>query len=173
MPLINYHIEFLTATILRWQHLLEDDYYKQVIVDSLLWLNKNERCTIYSFVIMPNHIHLLWRIHNKFARREVQGALLSFTAHQFKDHLRENNRTKLFQHYVAEKDREFQFWERDAMVKECWSETFLLQKLQYIHNNPCQPHWQLVAVPEEYRWSSAHFYYNGKTEFDWLTHYTS
>lgn len=166
MPLINYHIEFFTATILRWQHLLADDYCKQVIVDSLQWLHRNERCTIHAFVIMPNHIHLLWRIQNKFARREVQGALLSFTAHKFRDYLSETSKPKLLQHVVADKDRAFQFWERDAMVKECWSETFLLQKLHYIHNNPCQPHWKLAALPEEYKWSSAQFYFSGKSEYD-------
>ena len=78
---------------------------------------------------------------------------------------------KLFKHFVADKDRLFQFWERDSLVKECWSETFLLQKLNYIHHNPCQPHWQLATTPEEYKWSSAGFYYNGVSEFTWLKHY--
>jgi hypothetical protein len=38
------------------------------------------------------------------------------------------------------------------------SESFLLQKMEYIHNNPCQPHWGLSATPAEYIWSSARFY---------------
>ena len=31
---ISYHTEFLTATILNWNHLLKDDNCKQIIVDS-------------------------------------------------------------------------------------------------------------------------------------------
>ena len=169
----NHHIEFLTATILRWQHLLANDSYKQIIIDSLQWLHNEERCKIYGFVIMPNHIHLLWRINDKLARGEVQGALLSYTAHQFKKRLAEEDKAKLKNHFVGDADRNFQFWERDAMVKECWSESFLVQKLEYIHNNPCQQHWKLVEVPEKYQWSSAAFYQRGHCQFDWLTHYAT
>jgi len=173
MPDYNYHVEFLTATILRWQHLLSDSACKQIIVDSLSWLQKEERCKVYGFVIMPNHIHLLWWINNKHARREVQGALLSYTGHQFKDHLLNVNKTKLNDYFVGDADRTFNFWERDSRVKECWSEPFLAQKLNYIHHNPCQPHWNLATLPEGYRWSSAAFYLTGHSEFAWLHHYAS
>lgn len=30
--------------------------------------------------------------------------------------------------------------------------------MTYSHNNPCQPHWNLVERPEDYIWSSARFY---------------
>jgi len=171
MPDYNYHIEFLTCTILRWQKLLTNDAYKQMIINSVSWLHKEGRCNIYAFVIMPNHIHFLWRINNTYARAEVQGALLSYTAHKFKEHLQDTNKAILMKHFVGDADRTFQFWERDSRVKECWNEPFLLQKLNYIHNNPCQPHWNLAALPEEYAWSSAAFYQTGKSSFDWLEHY--
>ena len=85
----SYYTEFFTATILNWQKLLHDDNLKQIIVDSLQWLVKEKRCTVYAFVIMPNHMHLLWRIAEGLEREMVQGALLSFTAHAFKKHLRQ------------------------------------------------------------------------------------
>ena len=31
-------------------------------------------------------------------------------------------------------------------------------KLDYMHHNPLQPHWQLCSDPVEYRFSSARFY---------------
>jgi len=34
--------------------------------------------------------------------------------------------------------------------------------MDYIHRNPCQPHWKLVESPEEYLWSTAGFYLDGK-----------
>jgi hypothetical protein len=37
-----------------------------------------------------------------------------------------------------------------------------LQKLNYIHNNPCQEKWQLAKAPEEYKHSSAANYISGK-----------
>jgi hypothetical protein len=30
--------------------------------------------------------------------------------------------------------------------------------MNYIHNNPCQPHWNLSETAEGYLWSSARFY---------------
>ena len=46
------------------------------------------------------------------ARREVQGALLSFTAHRFKEELQTADRQTLMTHFVGDADRRFQFWER-------------------------------------------------------------
>ncbi len=33
---------------------------------------------------MPNHIQMLWKISDGFERKDVQGALFSFTAHELK-----------------------------------------------------------------------------------------
>ena len=56
MPPINfnYPVQFITATILKWKHLLKDDVYKQIIIESLLFLKKEGSVIIYGFVIMPN-----------------------------------------------------------------------------------------------------------------------
>ncbi len=167
---LNYYPEFLTATILRWQHLLKDDSCKQIIVDSLEWLVTNKKCKVYAFVIMPNHIHLIWKILDGFTRQEVQGAFFSFTAHEFKKHLKKNNKRVLSEYFVNDGDRMHQFWERDSLVKECFTQRFTEQKMEYTHQNPCKPQWNLATLPEEYRWSSAAFYFNGDNKFEWLSH---
>jgi len=165
----TYYPEFLTATILNWQHLLVDEF-KQVVIDSMKWLVREKRCRIYGFVIMPNHIHLLWQICDGYDRFEVQGALLSFTSHEFKKRLK-SDALKLAKYKVNLIDRGYQFWQRDCVVKECWGEQFFEQKLDYTHNNPVQPHWALSNSPEDYYWSSASFYEKGVSPFEFLTHY--
>jgi REP element-mobilizing transposase RayT len=167
----EYPVEFLTATILKWQKLLGDDSLKQVIVNSLQWLTKENRCKVYVFVIMPNHIHLLWQIEDTYKRKEVQGALFSHTAHEFQKILRERKSDIVNNYFVNYKDRSYQFWQRNPMVKECQTEYFFLQKMNYIHWNPCQPHWNLASCPEEYPWSSASYYEKNNNRFEWLTHY--
>jgi putative transposase len=167
----TYHPEFLTATILNWQNLLASDAMKEIVVNSMKWLVENEKCKINAFVIMPNHIHLIWKIADCFERQEVQGALFSFTSHAFKKILLKNEDKRLNDYYVEDIDRDFQFWERNPMVKECFHEKFYLQKLDYIHHNPCQPKWLLCDKPESYQWSSASFYENNDTHYSWLTHY--
>jgi REP element-mobilizing transposase RayT len=77
----NYHSEFLTATIFNWNHLLKEDIYKKLVVDSFQWLVKEKKCIINTFVIMPNHFHLISKISDGLERKNVQGALFNFTAH--------------------------------------------------------------------------------------------
>jgi putative transposase len=42
------------------------------------------------------------------------------------------------------------------------------QKLDYIHSNPCKPHWALVVDPIDYPYSTAKFYIEGKKEYSFL-----
>ena len=94
-----------------------------------------------------------------------------FTAHQFQKQLRSSNPELLLQYLSDKKDRSYQFWKRDPLAIPVTSKQALLQKLDYIHNNPVQEKWQLADVPENYRWSSASFYKTGYDEFGILTHY--
>jgi hypothetical protein len=54
--------QFYTATIEGWKHLLKDDKYKSAIIDSLKYLKSQGRIKINAFVIMDNHIHLIWQL---------------------------------------------------------------------------------------------------------------
>ena len=54
----QHYPQFFTATILEWKQLLRPDEYKQIIIDSLLFLKKEGSIIVNAFVIMPNHIHL-------------------------------------------------------------------------------------------------------------------
>ena len=62
-------IYFWTATINRWQKLLLEDRYKDVIISSLEYLSSIGKIEVFAFVIMHNHIHLIWRIVEITARR--------------------------------------------------------------------------------------------------------
>ena len=56
------HVYFYTATILKWQNLLKPDKYKDIIISSLKYLVDNKKIEVYAFVIMPNHIHIIWKM---------------------------------------------------------------------------------------------------------------
>jgi hypothetical protein len=53
-------------------------------------------------------------------------------------------------------------WKDSFDVKECRTEEFIMQKLNYIHNNPCSGKWKLGVDPIHYLHSSASFYISGK-----------
>jgi putative transposase len=68
------------------------------------------------------------------------------------------------------RNSEHQLWRQDNQPKEMYSEHFIKQKMEYIHNNPVEE--GLVDKAEEYVYSSAKDYYYGKKigllKIEWL-----
>jgi putative transposase len=54
--------QFFTATNLEWKKLLQPDKYKDIVIDSLRFLVTDGRIKLYAFVIMSNHMHLIWQM---------------------------------------------------------------------------------------------------------------
>jgi putative transposase len=61
-PIITEHPQFFTATILEWKKLLKPEKYKDIILRSLQFPVENKRVKVNGFVIMDNHIHLIWQM---------------------------------------------------------------------------------------------------------------
>lgn len=162
---------FYTATINSWQNLLSNNDVKKIITDSLSWLSKENRAYIHGFVVMPNHIHLLWTIDNKYNVNQVENTLLKFTGHEFKKYLVAQNSELLGNYISTQNDRSYHFWERRARTIEIKSKDIAIQKLNYIHNNPIQEKWKIVSFPEEYQFSSAKYYLGLDNEFDFVVHF--
>jgi putative transposase len=112
-------IYFWTATIHKWLPLLENDFNKQIIVDSLKYLSDKELITVYAFVIMPNHIHLIWEQNKMNGKETVKGSLLKHTAHAFLKVLKENGTSNLYEVNAANKKHEI--WQRDSLGIEIYS----------------------------------------------------
>ena len=164
---------FYTETINGFKHLLIEDEFKMIVINSLKYLVDKGLVTIYGYVIMPNHIHLIWYINQTNGKESPSGSFAKFTAHQFKKQLAVSCPHLLTEYSVEKEDRHYQFWKRDPLAIALTSESNMLQKLDYMHNNPIREKWNLCKYPEEYRWSSAAFYQTGFDEFGLLTHFRS
>lgn len=105
MNFTEHHPQFFTATVLEWKHLLKDDKYKQVILDSLRYFIREKRAVVNSFVIMSNHIHLIWQAVNGFTPEQNQHSFLKYTAQQIKFDLQHSNPQLLEGFKVNAKDR--------------------------------------------------------------------
>jgi REP element-mobilizing transposase RayT len=53
--------QFFTATIYEFKPALAEDIYKDIIIDSLQFLVREKRIQLNAFVIMSNHLHLIWQ----------------------------------------------------------------------------------------------------------------
>jgi REP element-mobilizing transposase RayT len=169
MPqIIAEYPQFFTATNLEWKKALEKDEHKEIIIRSLRFLVEQKRVTLYSFVIMPNHIHLVWQMRAGIKRENVQRDFLKFTSQRIKDRLKLNDSNLLLQFLVNAKDRKYQLWERNPLSVDLWSEDVMMQKIRYIHENPVRV--GLCTYPYEYKYSSALFYHTGIDNWGFVTH---
>ncbi|HSL42887.1 MAG TPA: hypothetical protein VK897_05610 [Anaerolineales bacterium] len=153
------HLYFVTASIIGWRHLLSDPKYVQIILDSLVWLQKERRILLFSFVIMPSHLHMILKPECKTIAEIVQ-EFGSYTAHTILHGLREDRRDDLltFFHQQRRDARHAHSIWQDIQAKNIYSHEFLSQKFDYIHSNPVSKDWRLVGNRAEYKYSSACFY---------------
>ncbi len=54
--------------------------YKDIMVDSVKFLVDDKRITLNAFVIMDNHIHLIWQMLSKIKPDAVQRDFKKYTA---------------------------------------------------------------------------------------------
>ena len=163
------HLEFLTVTCLEWKHILKEDTHKEIVVESLRFLSKAKRVSIYGFVIMSNHFHLIWQLMGDHKRDAVQRDFLKFTGQQMLKRFRAEKSSVLAELLVDAKDRKYQVWERNSLGIPLWSQEVFTQKLEYIHNNPVRA--GLCKYSEDYKYSSTRFYEKNEKDWDFLIHY--
>ena len=167
----DHYTQFVTITNLNWLPLLQNDYHKQIIIEALQNRVVKKQVSIYAFVVMPNHMHFIWQLHDGIIREDFQRDFLKFTARSILNFMRMNDDPLLTGLKVKAPDRKFQVWERNSLSIDIYSEKVLVQKLNYIHANPVHPKWKLADLPENYQYSSAQFYETGVDEFNILTHF--
>jgi len=162
---------FFTATVLNWKHILNPDKYKDIIIESFKFLVNKNRVRIFAFVIMSNHYHTVWRINENLEKSDFQRDSMKFTGQTILRDLKSYHKEIHNSMYVGAKDRKYQFWERNPLSVPLYSQKVVEQKINYIHGNPIKPKWNLAAEPQDYKYSSAGFYYTGKDEFGFLENY--
>ena len=161
-------IFFWTATINRWQKLLWPDGYKDIIIDSFDFLSNARKIDVFGFVIMPTHLHLIWRTLALNGKETPQGSFLKFTAHEFRKMLYREDRRKLLSYQTNAENKKHEFWQRDPLAIKLYSRKAAFQKLDYIHYNPLAEHWQVVKDPCDYKYSSARYYEMNEKNFSFL-----
>lgn len=163
------HTQFFTATNYQWKSLIKDDKAKDIIIESLRFLVKENRALVYSFVIMDNHLHIIWRIKTPFKLKDVQRDFLKYTAQQIKFYLFKNDLELIEECKVGHKDRQYKIWQSDSLSVDLYSEKVFKQKMDYLHNNPVKAGLSVLA--EEYKYSSAKNYVLNHNEWDFITKY--
>ncbi len=152
---------FLTCTTVNWLPILAKPEPKEIIINSLRFLQERNRLTVFAYVIMENHLHMIARANDLSA--EV-GAFKSYTARRSIDFLKAEGNVFYLEQLKSykldhHKDSTYQFWQEGAHPKLIQAVDMMVQKIEYIHNNPVKRGF--VDLPEHWRYSSASNYSQG------------
>ena len=155
------HLYFVTTSIVHHLLLLEEETFKRIVLDSIHYSHTNKGILLFAFVIMPNHIHFIAQFNEAYRLSDMMRDFKRHTARQIIRQLQAQRSSKILESLAKaniDKRQHFKIWEDEYDARNIYSTDFPEQKMDYIHNNPCQPQWKLVEYPEEYLWSSARFY---------------
>jgi len=156
------HLYFVTTTAVQHAHIFQRDVIRRILVDGLYHLHVVGRTALYAFVIMLNHVHFIIRCREDYPLKDVMRDFKANTARLIVWQYHAERNQKVLDFLTAAvtrpKKQRFKVWEDGYNAKDVFSPNFLLQKMEYIHNNPLQSHWQLAERAEDYIWSSARFY---------------
>jgi putative transposase len=114
----RYHIfdtakpHFMTVTVNGWLPVFTKPETVEIILESWRYLIKNDSFTLYAFVILENHLHLVASAPDL---TNVKKRFKMFTARKIIDLLKERNSTTLLRHLQALKrdhktESDYQLW---------------------------------------------------------------
>lgn len=148
---------FLTCTVLHWIPVFTRPETVDIILDSFRFLIK-DGLKLYSNVILENHLHLVAQSDD--LQRDIT-RFKSFTARQLIQYLDKNNVRQILEQLMFYKkahkaDRAYQFWQEGVHAELIQTPEMMMQKIDYIHNNPVKRGYVDEAV--HWRYSSARDY---------------
>lgn len=149
---------FVTDTVVGWLPVFMRPDCVQIVLNSLTFLQKEERLTLFAWVVMENHLHLI--VSGKRVAKEV-GHFKSYTARLILDRLQSLGEHTILRQLKAEKadfksDRDFQFWQEGSHPQKIETEEMMWQKIEYIHMNTVRRGY--INDPLHWRYSSARSY---------------
>ena len=147
---------FITCTVVDWLPLMKPVKVKQIIIDILKFLQRENRIRIYASVIMPDHLHLILSSNNLI---QNVANFKSYSARQIIKYYIDSNQVSIIKKLKLAKpaylkDRKHKFWQTGYSPKQISSMDMMQQKIDYIHYNPVRKKY--VKEPEEWLFSSAH-----------------
>jgi REP element-mobilizing transposase RayT len=154
---------FLTFQIVDWLDVFTRKVYKDIIIDSFKYSIENKGFDLFAYVIMSNHVHLIAhsstgqlssaiRDIKKFTSKRIINTLLEVNESR-KDWLLNRFKFRASQHT---RNEVYQVWTHENHAVLLYSNEFIREKIDYIHENPVRA--GIVRNPEDYLYSSARNY---------------
>jgi len=157
---------FLTLTVVDWIDVFTRKNHKDVIIESLRYCIQNKGLSVYSYCLMPNHLHLVVNTNGNSELKDVIRDFKKFSAKKVINQIKnepESRREWMLQQFEkagreSSKHKSYKFWQAGNHAIELYNERFTWGKINYIHNNPVKAGF--VNQAHEWKYSSASNYCN-------------
>jgi REP element-mobilizing transposase RayT len=159
-------MHFITFTVVDWIDVFIRLSYKNVITESLNFCIENKGLEVFGWCLMTSHLHLLVRAKDGFVLSHIIRDFKKHTAKTIIDKIKnepESRREWLLHKFewagkFDARITQYKFWQESnhAIIIYNHNPAMMLQKLNYIHQNPMQE--GIVETAEEYLFSSARDY---------------
>lgn len=156
---------FVSFATVNWIDVFVRRIYCDIIVDSLKYCIENKGLELYAWCIMSSHVHLIISTEKgslsdimRDLKRHTSKAILKAIT----DNIQESRRDWLL--WMFERagkhnanNEQYQFWQQNNHPIELSTHQMMIQRLDYLHNNPVES--GAVDYPPNYLYSSAKDYY--------------
>lgn len=163
---LTQELYFTTTTVVDWIDVFTRPIYKQIILDSLAYCQKEKGLDIYAWVLMINHLHMVVGVNDdRYSISDIMRDFKKFTSKKIITSIEENpqesRKTWMLDRFCFignndKKIKNFKFWRDGNNIEQIYSYEFFKQKVNYIHMNPVRQ--EIVEHPEDYLYSSARDY---------------
>ena len=155
---------FITLTTVGWVDVFTRRNQKLAIVNSIKYCQKHKGLVIFAWCLMPSHLHMLCRVEVEGGLSDLLRDFKKFTSKQVVQLVMEepeSRREWMLSHFKdacshLTRSQNYKVWQDGNHAVEVFSNTFIYEKLDYIHQNPVED--MIVANAEDYLFSSARNY---------------
>jgi len=152
---------FVTFGCAGRRRLLNTTRSRQIVISVLGDLVDRDRVRVCGFVVMPDHVHaILWYPEGDGNHSKVMQTWKRLSSHYLTAYYQ-----RVSPETVSLLDRSYRgtvkIWTPRFHDFTLFNPDKAREKLTYMHQNPVK--WGLAGAPEEYRWSSAPWYVQGRS----------
>jgi len=158
-------LHFISFATVGWVDVFTRREYKDILVESLSYCQKEKGLELYSWVIMSNHVHLIARAKEGFKLSNILRDFKKYTSKEMLKVIIDNPQESRKEWMISifknageynSNNKNHQFWRQDNKPIELYSSDVIETKINYIHQNPVVE--GIVEQAKDYLYSSAKDY---------------
>ena len=150
-------IYFATCTVIGWIDIFTRSPYFDILADSIRYSQKHKGLLLYGYVFMTNHIHLLFSTGDGHRPEDFLRDFKKWTTKEIARELEQDPRhwvrNLLANTSLKKEQNKNQIWQQGNYPETVETDSFFLEKLNYMHMNPVRKGY--VVAHKDWKYSSA------------------